>query len=677
MGAPVRLRPSRIVRCLIGLLLLCATEATTATSALSQQTAGIVATPNPVQTEAVFSSNGQYLGDGGVVTVTIGPNSTLLAGQPLGFEECNLGPTSQSQCDGATGQTSSAGTSTPVVPNADGSVTFTMNLWELPTGWTADTYDASDPYTYNQPGFDPGTIIVCDDAVTDGNLNGDPGPGTAHPCSIWVGDDPSNWGAHSLVVNGIQPQPAPDGGEPTGTTTITAPTVSTMVPPPTTTTTGLATTTTSTAGPTPTTTGSELAGGGSSFAGIEMDQWTDDVSSIVPPLEISYTPSSSSNGRTYFRGGLYPYAVSDIAYQGVAASDPAPTFPFEYVPIVAEGLGFMYNLPGEPTLDLDAVVACGIFTGEITNWDATPIAALNPDVVLPDLAITPVLRGDLSGTNWVLEDWCITQAPAVWDSFVDYVNAHNLNVSPPVSLTTPSSAIPVLGNEQTAAGDSGTAAIVGSAEGAGDITYVEPEYAREYGNKPVAYVENVSGDFVQPTPENVSGALAYAAGQPNGIQVLNFNGSGCNVYNPSSYSYLLARTDGTYGTAYGQTLGGFLNFVLTIGEKEAPSIDYSSIGLALEQFGIQQAQNIPGYPALTPEEQSNFVAGDVTPAIVQSAPCGAAFQLALPNTTTTALPTQGQVPEAPSVPLLPLAAVGATGAGLLMVYRWRRRRVGA
>jgi len=51
----------------------------------------------------------------------------------------------------------------------------------------------------------------------------------------------------------------------------------------------------------------------------------------------------------------------------------------------------------------------------------------------------------------------------------------------------------------------------------------------------------------------------------------------------------------SYGTGYGQSLGGFLNYVLTIGEKQASSIDYSSIGLSLEQFGISQAQNIPGY----------------------------------------------------------------------------------
>ena len=78
------------------------------------------------------------------------------------------------------------------------------------------------------------------------------------------------------------------------------------------------------AGTAPADAASTLAGGGSSFAGIEMDQWTDDVQSIVPPVEISYTPSSSGNGRTYFRAGTYPFAVSDIPYQGSQAAGDVP-----------------------------------------------------------------------------------------------------------------------------------------------------------------------------------------------------------------------------------------------------------------------------------------------------------------------------------------------------------------
>jgi hypothetical protein len=230
-------------------------------SAQSVPPTGSSVAPNPVtNTAAQFSATEQYLGDAGVITVTIGPNSILQPGVALRFEECNLDPTSLGSCDGSTGQTTDAGGSSTVVPAADGSVTFTMYLWELPTGWTPDTYEpTTDAYTYNQPGFDPGSTVTCLDAQSDANETG--GAGTATPCSIWVGDDPSNFANNSIVFNGIQPEPAPDGGQPPATTTTTvAPTTTTTVASttttsvaPTTTTTGASTTTTSLA-PTTTTT---------------------------------------------------------------------------------------------------------------------------------------------------------------------------------------------------------------------------------------------------------------------------------------------------------------------------------------------------------------------------------------------------------------------------------------
>ena len=225
-------------------------------SAQSVPPTGSSLTPNPVtNTQAQFSATEQYLGDAGVITVTIGPNTVFAPGEALRFEECDLDPTSGSSCDGSTGQTTDVGSTSTVVPAADGSVTFTMYLWELPTGSTPDTYDSTDSYTFNQPGFDPGSTVVCDDAQTDANLNS-PNPGTAHPCSIWVGDNPSNFTQNSFVFNSIQPEPAPDGGQPPATTTTTAATTTTTAA---TTTTSAATTTTSaatttTSAPTTTTT---------------------------------------------------------------------------------------------------------------------------------------------------------------------------------------------------------------------------------------------------------------------------------------------------------------------------------------------------------------------------------------------------------------------------------------
>lgn len=184
----------------------------TAVQASAQQTTGISVSPTSVQTAAIFApTSGVYEGDAGVVTVTIGANTVLQAGQPLRFEECNLDPTSQANCDGATAQTTAVGSSAQVIPAADGSVSFTMLVWELPTGQTPDTYDTTDRYTNNQYGFDPGSIVTCDDAETDTNLGG---AGVAHLCSIWVGDSPAAWSSNSFVFNDISVEAAPLGGAP-------------------------------------------------------------------------------------------------------------------------------------------------------------------------------------------------------------------------------------------------------------------------------------------------------------------------------------------------------------------------------------------------------------------------------------------------------------------------------
>ena len=204
----------------------------TAGPAFGQQTSGINVTPTTVQGAAIFNS-GQYSGDAGVITVTVAANTVLKAGQPLRFEECNLNPSSQNDCDGLTIQTSSVGQTTAVVPNADGSVSFTMYLWILPTGDPSTTPDAGDPTNNNPSGFDSNSTVTCD---------------ASDPCTIWVGDDTAHWTSNSYIFNTLTPLPGP-ATLPTTTTTTAATTTTTAA----TTTTTAATTTTT--GATTTTTG--------------------------------------------------------------------------------------------------------------------------------------------------------------------------------------------------------------------------------------------------------------------------------------------------------------------------------------------------------------------------------------------------------------------------------------
>ncbi len=243
--------------------------------------------------------------------------------------------------------------------------------------------------------------------------------------------------------------------------------------------------------------------------------------------------------------------MSDIAY-GLGSTDTSPpTFPFIYVPITAGGIAFMYNIPGlTKTLQLSSYTACAILTGGITNWDSSAIAADNPGVTLPNLTIRPVTESDSAGTNYVLEEWCIDEQPALWAAFA---NQENHQAGGPadgvvITATQPKSNWPGLPGGLDQQSTSGVAGNI--ATNAGAIGAVQVKYATDLGFGPttpakgVASVLNASGKYTQPTPVDVASALAYATQLPNGTHLLNFDGVGPNVYNPSTYSYLLAKTTG-------------------------------------------------------------------------------------------------------------------------------------
>lgn len=71
-------------------------------------------------------------------------------------------------------------------------------------------------------------------------------------------------------------------------------------------------------------------------------------------------------------------------------------FPSMICPIV-----FATNLPGVANhqLKLSGEAIADLYLGKITKWNDAKLAALNPGVKLPNLAVTPVHRADSSGTT--------------------------------------------------------------------------------------------------------------------------------------------------------------------------------------------------------------------------------------------------------------------------------------
>ncbi len=132
---------------------------------------------------------------------------------------------------------------------------------------------------------------------------------------------------------------------------------------------------------------------GSSFAGPAIQNWVGQSSTLYG-LNINWQVSSSVQGLNDFGLNQVDFAASDIPYSSGQAAD-VPTQPYQYMPDVAGGLAFMYNLTGNDgqritNLNLDAQVIGEIFLGEITSWNDPAIVKLNPQ-----------LQGDLPRTSQV------------------------------------------------------------------------------------------------------------------------------------------------------------------------------------------------------------------------------------------------------------------------------------
>src|SRR5262249_38796914 len=128
----------------------------------------------------------------------------------------------------------------------------------------------------------------------------------------------------------------------------------------------------------------------------------------------------------------------------------------------------------------------GIFMGTITRWNDPKLAATNPGVKLPDMAITVAHRSDGSGTSAVFTDYLAKVSPD-WKTKV----GAGKSVKWPVGL----------GGK----GNEGVTGVVKSTPGA--IGYVELAYAKQ--NKlTMAALKNVDGNFVLPSIETTSEAAA-------------------------------------------------------------------------------------------------------------------------------------------------------------------------
>jgi len=338
-----------------------------------------------------------------------------------------------------------------------------------------------------------------------------------------------------------------------------------------------------------------ITGTGSTWSQNALDQWRKNVSSNYG-MTVNYSGTGSSAGRNDFKNGTVDFAVSEIPFQSAPEDGSQPDTPshgYAYMPIVAGGTSFMYNLKigGKrvTNLRLGGETVTKIFTGAITNWNDAQIAVDNPGLALPDKPIVPVVRSDGSGSTAQFTLWMSKQFPAMWKAF---------NNGKP-GLT---SQYPVKGAAKAQNGSLGVAGYVSQNYGEGAITYVEYSYALKSGF-PVAKVLNSAGYYIEPKATAVAVALMQAKINTNPgpdylTQILDgvYNNADKRTYPLSSYSYMIVPTEvsGIFTTDKGNTLGVFARYMVCDGQKQAAALGYSPLPMNLVLAGFKQISRIPG-----------------------------------------------------------------------------------
>lgn len=164
-----------------------------------------------------------------------------------------------------------------------------------------------------------------------------------------------------------------------------------------------------------------LVGAGASSQDAAQQSWIAGFQTANPDVTIDYDPSGSGAGRETFLEGASDFAGSDRAFKdeeiaaGGFAKCAADSSLVE-LPLYISPIAVIFNLEGIDSLDLDPATVAGIFAGTITNWSDPAIAATNPDVKLPDLAIAAVHRSDKSGTTGNFTEYLAAVAGDVWTS---------------------------------------------------------------------------------------------------------------------------------------------------------------------------------------------------------------------------------------------------------------------
>lgn len=298
----------------------------------------------------------------------------------------------------------------------------------------------------------------------------------------------------------------------------------------------------------------DITGAGATFPYPLYSKWMHEYHKQNPKIKINYQSIGSGGGIRQITANTVDFGASDAPMKDEdLAKAPGKLV---HIPMTIGAVAVIYNVDGvESGLNLDADTLAGIFLGDIKKWNDEAIAALNPDATLPDADITPAYRSDGSGTTAVFTDYLQKVSPD-WKEKV----GQGKSVKFPTGLG--------------AKGNEGVAGQIKTTPGT--IGYVELAYATQT-KLPFAHLENVDGEFVEPSLEGISSAAAGAiATMPDDYRVSITNAAGAKSYPIAAFTYILVYEDMKDSTK-AKALVEFLWWATHEGQKMGAPLHYAPL----------------------------------------------------------------------------------------------------
>ncbi|MBC7917937.1 MAG: phosphate ABC transporter substrate-binding protein PstS [Rhodoferax sp.] len=226
-----------------------------------------------------------------------------------------------------------------------------------------------------------------------------------------------------------------------------------------------------------------IRGAGSSAAAPIYQNWNREFQK-TGGAALSFDAVGSSNGMKRIRAREVDFGATDVP----PSDDELAKEGLVLLPVAITGITPVVNLPrvADQQLRMSGEVLARIFLGELTQWNAPEIAALNPGVPLPDMAIKVIVRSDGSGTTYNFADYLAKVSPSWKDK-----------IGVKTSLQWPAAFIAVKGSDGV---------VKAMKETSGAIGYIDYGYTRE-NRLATVQMKNLDGEFARASSASFRSAL--------------------------------------------------------------------------------------------------------------------------------------------------------------------------